>query len=267
MTYDEGVLRSLSPGFNAMGYLPEYMLQDLGEFIRAAQEVDRSKRLYFYTERNDDLPNEFSCVGTLALHAVMGVVTEAGELAENLLKAIRNREDLDRTNLIEELGDLEWYMSLLRHARQLTQGEVQQANLAKLKARYPKRFTEEYALNRNLTQEIEAMENTPPSDTPLSTPLTAPAIMAEVQREEAFSQPYDNPSPLALEEEAAMRVLGLNKAEFARLRDYLKMPAQNWPVDLQSFVRDFRLRNEGVSGITLEVMISAFIKNDPNNPT
>lgn len=46
-----------------------------------------------------------------AWHAVTGLCTEAGELLE-----WANSGDMDEANLIEELGDLEWYLRLLSAA-------------------------------------------------------------------------------------------------------------------------------------------------------
>jgi NTP pyrophosphatase (non-canonical NTP hydrolase) len=92
------------------------------------------------------------------LHGAIGLATEAGELLDALKRAIYYGAPLDRTNLVEELGDLEWYMAVLRAALGVTQEEVQRRNIAKLRARYPERFTREDALNRDLAKERAILE-------------------------------------------------------------------------------------------------------------
>lgn len=46
------------------------------------------------------------------------------------------RKDLDRANVVEELGDLEFYMEGLRQATGITREECLEGNIAKLGKRY-----------------------------------------------------------------------------------------------------------------------------------
>jgi len=92
------------------------------------------------------------------LHGAIGLATEAGELLDVLKRAVYYGQPIDRTNLIEELGDLEWYMAVLRDALGVTQEEVQERNIAKLRARYPERFTNVHALKRDLAKERAVLE-------------------------------------------------------------------------------------------------------------
>ena len=43
------------------------------------------------------------------LHGVIGLVTETSELLDAIKKSLFYGKPLDKTNLIEELGDLLWY--------------------------------------------------------------------------------------------------------------------------------------------------------------
>lgn len=92
------------------------------------------------------------------LHGAIGLSTEAGELLDALKRAVFYGEPIDRTNLVEELGDLEWYMAVLREALGVTQDEVQRRNIEKLRARYPEKFTTYHALNRDLEKERTVLE-------------------------------------------------------------------------------------------------------------
>jgi NTP pyrophosphatase (non-canonical NTP hydrolase) len=95
---------------------------------------------------------------TELLHAQLGITTEAGEFADAIKKYLFYGRAIDRINLIEELGDLTWYIGLAIQAIDSTWGEVFKANIKKLAARYPERFTEYHALNRNLEREREILE-------------------------------------------------------------------------------------------------------------
>lgn len=70
------------------------------------------------------------------LHMILGISGEAGELLDAVKKRIIYRKELDLTNTIEELGDLEFYLEGLRQALQITREECLKANLEKLSLRY-----------------------------------------------------------------------------------------------------------------------------------
>lgn len=71
-----------------------------------------------------------------ALHMAVGVSGEAGELLDAVKKYVIYDKPLDRDNVIEELGDLEFYMQGLRAELGITRDETIQANIAKLSKRY-----------------------------------------------------------------------------------------------------------------------------------
>lgn len=91
-------------------------------------------------------------------HATDGICTEAGEIKDALKKYIFYGKELDKVNLIEELGDLYWYINIAQDVLGVTTEEVQQRNNAKLRARYGEKFTEEAAINRNLEIEKKALQ-------------------------------------------------------------------------------------------------------------
>lgn len=83
------------------------------------------------------------------LHAVLGICTEAGELADPVKKAMFYGKPLDVANIKEEAGDLLWYLSgPLCRALNCTLRELAQGNIDKLRARYPEKFTEAAAIAR-----------------------------------------------------------------------------------------------------------------------
>lgn len=92
------------------------------------------------------------------LHASMGMVTEAGELMDQLKKHLFYGKELDDVNLIEEAGDILWYMAILLDELGVTFEKVMLINHEKLAKRYGREFTEEAALHRDLTAEREILE-------------------------------------------------------------------------------------------------------------
>jgi NTP pyrophosphatase (non-canonical NTP hydrolase) len=69
-------------------------------------------------------------------HMVSAISGEAGELLDAFKKHIIYCKELDRENVIEELGDLEFYLEGLRQSLGITRAATLKANLHKLKVRY-----------------------------------------------------------------------------------------------------------------------------------
>lgn len=72
------------------------------------------------------------------LHMAVGVSGEAGELLDAVKKAVIYNKEMDLVNIIEELGDLEFYMSKIRQIVGVTREEILQRNIDKLSVRYAK---------------------------------------------------------------------------------------------------------------------------------
>ena len=67
---------------------------------------------------------------------VSGVSGEAGELLDAIKKHTIYGKPLDVENVIEELGDLEFYMERIRQVTGITREQTIEANIAKLGKRY-----------------------------------------------------------------------------------------------------------------------------------
>ena len=91
------------------------------------------------------------------LHAALGLSTESGELLDCFKKHIYYGKPLDVTNIIEELGDACWYISLALSAIGMSWEDLFAINIAKLRSRYPEKFTSERALVRDLPAEIQTI--------------------------------------------------------------------------------------------------------------
>ena len=92
------------------------------------------------------------------LHAMIGLCTEAGEFQDALKKKIFYGKELDKPNLVEELGDLMWYMAIAADELGVSFEEIMTKNAEKLAARYQGGFSEEKAKNRDLDKERKILE-------------------------------------------------------------------------------------------------------------
>jgi len=71
------------------------------------------------------------------LHAAVGLAGEAGEVLDRVKKCVFNgNADYFRHQMINELGDLEFYLEALRQSLGVTREQTLEANIVKLSARY-----------------------------------------------------------------------------------------------------------------------------------
>jgi len=92
------------------------------------------------------------------LHMVLGIGTESGELQDVFKKQLAYKRDPDWTNVIEEAGDLMWYIANLCTINNLDFDKILEKNVEKLRARYPEMFTEYDATHRDLGKERKILE-------------------------------------------------------------------------------------------------------------
>jgi len=97
------------------------------------------------------------------VHGVIGNFTEATELLEALHNGFFEGEGFDPVNMREEIGDQFWYIAILlfeaaRDGDGYTFDECMRVNIAKLRARFPNRFTEYDANTRDLHNERRILE-------------------------------------------------------------------------------------------------------------
>lgn len=69
-------------------------------------------------------------------HMGIGISGEAGELLDAIKKACIYQKELDIENVVEELGDLEFYMEGLRQSLNITREDTLHHNISKLGKRY-----------------------------------------------------------------------------------------------------------------------------------
>lgn len=92
------------------------------------------------------------------LHAAMGVVTESGEVMDMLKKHFFYGKELDITNLLEESGDIFWYVAIICRLTGKSFEDIQLMNIKKLQKRFPNGFTEKDAIDRDVASERKVLE-------------------------------------------------------------------------------------------------------------
>lgn len=93
-----------------------------------------------------------------AVHMIMGMVTEVGELQDIYKKHLAYGKPIDEVNEQEEIGDLMWYIGVHCKNKGWDLEDILERNIKKLQARYPEKFNSDNALNRDLDKEREILE-------------------------------------------------------------------------------------------------------------
>ena len=84
----------------------------------------------------DDLPYEATCS-----NMCMGLAGEIGEVIDIMKKHIYQGKELDITDVIEEVGDVLWYIANFCNVNNITMDECMESNIKKLRERFPNGFT------------------------------------------------------------------------------------------------------------------------------
>jgi len=116
------------------------------------------KRMALRTNTVPDLFKEHGPDTVNLLHGAIGANTEAGELLDAVKRFLFYGKEIDRVNVIEEVGDLCWYMAVTLEAVGSDFDEAMQRNIDKLRTRFPEGFEADKALNRDLDAERETLE-------------------------------------------------------------------------------------------------------------
>lgn len=97
----------------------------------------------------DQICGEITADRAVLIHMVMGISGESGELLDAVKKHVIYRKPLDMSNVIEELGDIEFYLEGFRQELGISREECLQDNIKKLLKRYDSAvYTDAAAIQR-----------------------------------------------------------------------------------------------------------------------
>lgn len=78
----------------------------------------------------------------------VGVAGEAGELLDAIKRHVIYNKELDRNNVVEEIGDLLFYLQGVFNETGITRQECLEHNIAKLRIRYGSKYSNKAAQER-----------------------------------------------------------------------------------------------------------------------
>ena len=173
-------LRTLSPGFSGSKVPVIAIINAVSHFRQSAERLDDIKKTLFYDKPEAFarlranmpllgvdpnapevlcLTHDISDYDKNVLHALLGIFTEAGELAEALERMMVEGAELDETNLKEECGDIFWYVAVLFAQISTTFPAEMDRVVRKLQTRFPDKFTNDAANVRDLEAERATLES------------------------------------------------------------------------------------------------------------
>ncbi len=72
---------------------------------------------------------------------ILGLTGESGEVADIIKKYFAGVKELDRDHVINEMGDVMWYLAELAESFNTTLDEIATLNIEKLKARHGEKYS------------------------------------------------------------------------------------------------------------------------------
>lgn len=94
---------------------------------------------------------------TRMFHGIVGSFTESTELLEAAKRAMITGE-WDFVNIKEEIADGQWYNAIMLDAMGANMGDLLTTVINKLKLRYPNKYSDEAAINRDVIAERVVLE-------------------------------------------------------------------------------------------------------------
>lgn len=92
---------------------------------------------------------------SMLLDTALGLNGESGEVADIIKKHVFHGHELSEDKLVEELGDVLWYVSVMAYNLGKPLSEIAAKNVEKLCKRYPNGFSVKDSVNREEYREQE----------------------------------------------------------------------------------------------------------------
>ena len=100
-------------------------------------EFDHAEMVRALAKPGEDIIASLTPEKAHLLHMAYALAGEVGELLDGLKKyVIYGKKDLDISNIVEELGDMEFFMEGIRSPLGITRKQTLEQNVAKLSKRY-----------------------------------------------------------------------------------------------------------------------------------
>ena len=125
-----------------LSYGKFHELKDLLNIVKTKQDKENMKTIIYsemvtaLAKKGEAIISDLNPNKAHAIHMAIGISGESGELLNAIKKHVIYNKPLNRKNVIEELGDLEFYMEGLRQVFNITREETIKQNISKLNIRY-----------------------------------------------------------------------------------------------------------------------------------
>ncbi|MEG2623513.1 MAG: nucleoside triphosphate pyrophosphohydrolase family protein [Clostridia bacterium] len=106
--------------------------------------LNEFQKLSRRTKPKDIMPS------SLMQNAALGIAGEAGEVADIIKKTMYQCHPLDKEKLVEELGDVLYYIAMMADVLCYGLDEIAEKNIEKLRRRYPDGFDPERSIHREV---------------------------------------------------------------------------------------------------------------------
>ena len=111
-------------------------------------EQDHSSMVVSLAKCGDEIIKSLTPESAHLWHMASALCGEAGELFDAVKKSVIYGKDLDMENVVEELGDIEFYLEGLRSTLEITRLQTLAHNILKLDRRYGEAYSDEAAQER-----------------------------------------------------------------------------------------------------------------------
>lgn len=139
---------------------PEKLQSELPDRLKNINELSGTLHSILENQTMEQIVNEDTVdyLDTRLCHSIIGIMTEAGELGEALKTALDTGE-FDKVNVAEEMFDGDWYKAIGTDTLGVEWSDQWERIIAKLKARFGDKFSNERANNRDTEKERQILEN------------------------------------------------------------------------------------------------------------
>lgn len=176
--HDKMVARLCKPGEDILstldGFRMSLLINSIAAFCRIGHQADMVKKATVYNKgevfdvlpKIHEVPAAMRHIGEVAMmtmtvekaelvHMAVAICGEAAEIAEAVLNFVIRNKGLDKENMLEEEGDMEFYLNRLRSILGHSRNQVLKHNTDKLAVRYGQSYSDSAAIARVDKKSVE----------------------------------------------------------------------------------------------------------------
>jgi len=87
------------------------------------------------------------------------LIIKIGDLVDTVKRLVAYNKPIDKAKELELVYDIRVALFMFEELYSLSGDDIREANIAKLRKRYPDKFSEDLAINRNIEEERKTLEN------------------------------------------------------------------------------------------------------------